>query len=42
MKDIEDIRVKVREDKILADKPYHLLRILSPTDVLGFSLDIDG
>ncbi len=42
MKDIEDIRVKVREDKILADKPYHLLRMLSPSDILGFSLDIDG
>lgn len=42
MQDLEDVRVKVREGEILAEKPYHILRITSPSDVLGFSLDIDG
>jgi len=41
----EDVRAfmqRVRESEILAEPPYHLLRITDPKEILGFTLNISG
>ncbi len=40
--DLEDVMRRVKEGEIYQERPYHLLRIADPSEVLGFTLNIDG
>lgn len=42
MADLEEVRNKVNLQAIVTEKSIHVMRITSPSDILGFSLDIDG
>ncbi|MCX5860801.1 MAG: LysM peptidoglycan-binding domain-containing protein [Desulfomonile sp.] len=42
VEDVEDVMHRVKEGEILNKPPYHLLRISDPSEILGFSLNIDG
>jgi len=42
VEDVEDVMHRVKEGEVLNTPPYHLLRITDPSEVLGFSLNIDG
>lgn len=40
--DLEDVMRRVKIADILDDPPYRMLRIADPSEILGFSLNIDG
>ncbi|MDQ7785808.1 MAG: hypothetical protein RDU20_23205 [Desulfomonilaceae bacterium] len=40
--ELEDVMRRVKLAEILDDPPYHLLRISDPSEILGFTLNIDG
>jgi hypothetical protein len=40
--ELEDVMRRVKEGEILDEPPYHLLRISDPSEVFGFTLNIDG
>lgn len=42
VEDVEDVMHRVKEGEVLNSPPYHMLRITDPSEVLGFSLNIDG
>ena len=42
VEDIEDVMHRVKEGEIKSDPPLRLLRISDPSEVLGFTLNIDG
>lgn len=42
VEDVEDVMHRVKEGEILNKPPYHLLRVSDPSEILGFSLNIDG
>lgn len=42
IEDLEDVMRSVKEGVIFDQPPYHLLRISSPSEIMGFTLDIDG
>jgi len=39
---VEDVMHRVKEGEILNETPFHLLRISDPSEILGFSQNIDG
>ncbi len=42
VEDIEDVMHRVKEGEIKTDPPLHLLRISDPSEILGFTINIDG
>ncbi len=42
VEDVEDVMHRVKEGEVLNSPPYHLLRISDPSEILGFTLNIDG
>jgi LysM repeat protein len=42
VEDVEDVMHRVKEGEVLNSPPYHLLRIIDPSEILGFSVNIDG
>lgn len=42
VEDVEDVMHRVKEGEVLNSPPYHILRISDPSEILGFSLNIDG
>lgn len=42
IQDVEDVMHRVKEGEIVNEPPYHILRIADPSEILGFSLNIDG
>jgi len=42
VEDVEDVMHRVKEGEILNETPFHLLRISDPSEILGFSQNIDG
>ncbi len=40
--ELEDVMRRVKEGEILDDPPYRMLRIADPSEILGFTLNIDG
>ena len=40
--ELDDVMRSVKLGQILDDPPYHLLRIATPSEILGFTLNIDG
>ncbi len=42
VQDVEDVMHRVKEGEVFKSPPYHLLRITDPSEVLGFTLNIDG
>ncbi len=42
VEDLEDVMRRVKEGEIKSEPPIHLLRITDPSEILGFTLNIDG
>jgi len=42
VEDVEDVMHRVKEGEVLNSPPYHVLRIGDPSEILGFSVNIDG
>lgn len=42
IQDVEDVMLSVKAGEIYSEPPYHLLRIADPSEILGFSLHING
>jgi hypothetical protein len=42
VEELDDVMNRVKQGEIFTQRPYNLLRIMSPTEVLGFTLNLDG
>jgi hypothetical protein len=42
VEDLDDVMIRVKQGEIFSQRPYNLLRIMAPTEILGFTLNISG